>query len=73
LLVETDVTVVGTELALRFRLKVVTSVGEVIALEAASAAADEGSVMDVSYLNDTRRDAVQLVTTTVTSREIDSL
>ena len=56
----------GTELALRFRLKVVTSVGEVIALEAASAAADEGSVMDVSYLNDTRRDAVQLVTTTCT-------
>ena len=56
----------GTELALRFALKVVTSAGEVIALEAASAAADEGSVMDVSYLNDTRRDAVQLVTTTCT-------
>ena len=56
----------GTELALRFALKVVTSAGEVIALEAASAAADEGSMMDVSYLNDTRRDAVQLITTTCT-------
>ena len=56
----------GTELALRFALKAVTSAGEVIALEAASAAADEGSVMDVSYLNDTRRDAVQLITTTCT-------
>ena len=56
----------GTELALRFALKAVTSAGEVIALEAASAAADEGSVMDVSYLNDTRRDVVQLVTTTCT-------
>ena len=56
----------GTELALRFALKAVTSAGEVIALEAASAAADEGSMMDVSYLNDTRRDAVQLITTTCT-------
>ena len=57
----------GTELALRFALKVVTSAGEVIALEAASAAADEGSMMDVSYLNNTRRDSVQLVTTICTT------
>ena len=52
----------GTELALRFALKAVTSAGEVIAIEAASTAAAEGSVMGVSYLNDTRRDAVHLVT-----------
>ena len=57
----------GTELALRFALKAVTSVGEVIAIEAASTAAAEGSVMGVSYLNDTRRDAVQLVTTICTT------
>ena len=56
----------GTELALRFALKAVTSAGEVIALEAASAAAAEGSMMYISYLNDTRRDAVQLITTTCT-------
>ena len=56
----------GTELALRFALKAVTSAGEVIAFEAASAAAAEGSMMDVSYLNDTRRDAVQLITTICT-------
>ena len=56
----------GTELALRFALKAVTSAGEVIAIEAASTAAAEGSMMDVSYLNDTRRDAVQLITTTCT-------